>query len=185
MLDLLIRGGRVVDGAGNPWYQADVAVAGGRIVAVGSGLRHEPARRVLDTAGLIVCPGFVDMHTHSDIQLLANPPHEAKLMQGVTLEVLGQDGLSLGPHHRQDAAAVLHSPLMAPGTAIRPMLTGPGGRSAPSSWTASTGRVAPNVADTWSRTAPCGWAVMGQQGDGAPTEAQLEAMRAHIDQGMR
>src|SRR5207248_8794238 len=88
--------GRVIDGAGNPWYSADVGVAGGRIAAVGR-LGAEPAARTIDANGLLVCPGFVDMHTHSDLQLLVNPPHEAKVHQGVTLEVLGQDGLSYAP----------------------------------------------------------------------------------------
>src|ERR687896_2727882 len=96
MLDLLIRGGRVIDGAGNPWYPADVGIAGDRIVAVGP-LAGEPASRTIDADGLYVTPGFVDMHTHSDLQLLANPAHEAKVHQGVTLEVLGQDGLSYAP----------------------------------------------------------------------------------------
>jgi N-acyl-D-amino-acid deacylase len=96
VLDLLIRGGRVIDGAGNPWFTADVGIAGGRVAAVGR-LATERAARVSDADGLLVCPGFVDMHTHSDLQLLVNPAHEAKLHQGVTLEVLGQDGLSYAP----------------------------------------------------------------------------------------
>ncbi len=95
MLDLLIRGGRVVDGAGNPWFHADVGVAGDRIAVVGP--VSEPAARTIDADGLVVCPGFVDMHTHSDIQLLANPAHEAKVHQGVTLDVIGQDGLAYAP----------------------------------------------------------------------------------------
>ena len=95
MLDVLIRGGRVIDGAGNPWYRADVGIAGGRIAAVGR--VDEPAERVIDADGLFVCPGFIDMHTHSDLQLLVNPPHEAKVQQGVTLDVIGQDGLSYAP----------------------------------------------------------------------------------------
>jgi len=96
VLDVLIRGGRVIDGAGNPWFRADVGLAGDRIAAVGR-LGEEPARRTIDADGLFVCPGFVDMHTHSDLQLLANAAHEAKVCQGVTLEVLGQDGLSYAP----------------------------------------------------------------------------------------
>jgi N-acyl-D-amino-acid deacylase len=96
VLDVLIRGGRVIDGAGNPWYAADVGIAGDRIAAVGR-LRGEAAARTIDADGLFVCPGFVDMHTHSDLQLLANPPHEAKVHQGVTLEVVGHDGLSYAP----------------------------------------------------------------------------------------
>ena len=97
MLDLLIRGGRVIDGAGNPWYAADVGIAGDRIAAVGRLAGRACCARRSTRDGLFVCPGFVDMHTHSDLQLLANPPHEAKVHQGVTLEVLGQDGLSYAP----------------------------------------------------------------------------------------
>jgi N-acyl-D-amino-acid deacylase len=96
VLDVLLRGGRVIDGAGNPWHAADVGIVGDRIAAVGR-LDGEAAKRTIDVGGLFVCPGFVDMHTHSDLQLLANPAHEAKVHQGVTLEVLGQDGLSYAP----------------------------------------------------------------------------------------
>ena len=86
----------MLDGAGNPWFEADVGIAGDRIAAVGR-LAGEPAARTIDADSLFVCPGFVDMHTHSDLQLLVNPAHEAKVHQGVTLEVLGQDGLSYAP----------------------------------------------------------------------------------------
>lgn len=95
MLDLVVRGGRVVDGAGNPWVRADVGVRGERIVEVGR--VAESGARELDASELIVCPGFTDMHTHSDIQLLANPAHELKARQGVTCDVIGQDGLSFAP----------------------------------------------------------------------------------------
>ena len=61
----------MIDGAGNPWYRADVGIAGGRIAEVGR--VDEPAERVIDADGLFVCPGFIDMHTHSDLQLLVNP----------------------------------------------------------------------------------------------------------------
>lgn len=93
---LLLRGGWVIDGAGNPATRADVAVAGGRILAVGR-LDDVPAERTIDVGGLVVCPGFVDMHAHSDLQLLVEPDHLAKVSQGVTTEVLGQDGLSYAP----------------------------------------------------------------------------------------
>jgi N-acyl-D-amino-acid deacylase len=95
-LDVLIRGGRVIDGAGNPWYRADVGIVGDRIAAVGQ-LAGATAACTIDADGLFVCPGFVDLHTHSDLQLLANPLHEAKVHQGVTLDVLGHDGLSYAP----------------------------------------------------------------------------------------
>lgn len=95
MLDILIRGGRVIDGSGAPAFAADVAIADGRITAVGT--VDEPAARTIDAEGLFVCPGFIDMHTHSDLKLLSEPAHEAKVCQGVTLELLGQDGLSYAP----------------------------------------------------------------------------------------
>ncbi len=93
--DLLIRGGRIVDGSGNPWFAGDVAVAGGKIVAVG---RVPPgkAAREIDAAGLVVAPGFIDMHSHSDTLLLEDGHAQSKIRQGVTTEVLGE-GSSEGP----------------------------------------------------------------------------------------
>ncbi|MGB2814616.1 MAG: amidohydrolase family protein, partial [Dehalococcoidales bacterium] len=96
MLDLIIRGGRVIDGAGNPGYLADVGLQGERIAAIGS-IESSQASRVIDATGLVVCPGFIDMHTHSDVMILANPRHEAKVMQGVTTDLIGLDGLSYAP----------------------------------------------------------------------------------------
>jgi N-acyl-D-amino-acid deacylase len=93
---LLIRGGRVIDGAGNPPVAADVAVLDGRIVAVGC-LSGEGVETVIEADGLYVCPGFIDMHTHSDLALLTTPELEAKVRQGVTLDVLCQDGLGYVP----------------------------------------------------------------------------------------
>lgn len=95
MTELQIKGATVVDGTGAPGVVADVAVEAGRIVAIGNGL--PPAARTIDATGLVLSPGFIDMHAHSDLQILANPDHTAKVCQGVTLEVLGQDGLSFAP----------------------------------------------------------------------------------------
>jgi N-acyl-D-amino-acid deacylase len=103
-LDLLVRRGRIIDGAGNPWFEGDVGIRDGRIVAVGR--VDEPAARVIDATGLVVCPGFTDMHTHSDLQLLVNPAHECKVHQGVTLDVIGQDGLSYAPVSDETLAAL-------------------------------------------------------------------------------
>jgi N-acyl-D-amino-acid deacylase len=96
VFDTIIHGGRVVDGAGNPWIWADVGIKDERIAAVGR-LNGAQASRVIAGEGLVVCPGFIDMHAHSDLQVLVRPEHEAKILQGVTLEVLGQDGLSYAP----------------------------------------------------------------------------------------
>ncbi|MFE7774000.1 amidohydrolase family protein [Streptomyces sp. NPDC057445] len=97
-MDLVIRDARVVDGTGGASYRADVAVADGRIAAIHREGRGRPSgRRVLDADGLALSPGFIDMHAHSDLALLRDPDHSAKAAQGVTLEVLGQDGLSYAP----------------------------------------------------------------------------------------
>ncbi|MCP2258465.1 N-acyl-D-amino-acid deacylase [Streptoalloteichus tenebrarius] len=95
-MDIVFRDATVVDGTGAPAVRADVGVADGRIAAVDRD-RRLGGRRVVDADGLVLAPGFIDMHSHSDLQLLANPDHLAKVSQGVTLEVLGQDGLSYAP----------------------------------------------------------------------------------------
>ncbi|MFF8591166.1 amidohydrolase family protein [Streptomyces sp. NPDC015220] len=100
--DLVIRDADVVDGTGAPAYRADVAVRDGRIVSIvkeaaAAGCARPRARRQLDAEGLVLAPGFIDMHAHSDLALLRDPDHSAKAAQGVTLEVIGQDGLSYAP----------------------------------------------------------------------------------------
>ncbi|CAM5690057.1 N-acyl-D-amino-acid deacylase family protein [Streptomyces aurantiogriseus] len=102
MEDLVIRDADVVDGTGGPSYRADVVVDDGWIVAIvqeaaAAGCQRPKATRELDAEGLVLSPGFIDMHAHSDLALLRDPDHSAKAAQGVTLEVLGQDGLSYAP----------------------------------------------------------------------------------------
>jgi N-acyl-D-amino-acid deacylase len=94
--DVLITGGRVVDGTGNPWFQADVGVRDGRIAAVGP-LAGAGARLRLDATGQVVAPGFVDAHVHGDLALLSDPLHEPAIRQGVTTYVIGQDGVAMAP----------------------------------------------------------------------------------------
>ena len=87
--DVIIRNGHIVDGTGNPWFAGDVAVADGRIAAVGR-LSNATAEREVDATGLVVAPGFIDLHTHSDMPLLADGTAQSKVRQGVTLDVLGE-----------------------------------------------------------------------------------------------
>jgi N-acyl-D-amino-acid deacylase len=87
--DLLIRGGHVIDGTGNPWFEADVAIRGDRIVAV-TRLPNASAKRVIDARGLVVAPGFIDLHTHSDLPLLNDGNAESKVREGVTTDVIGE-----------------------------------------------------------------------------------------------
>ncbi|MEW1689108.1 amidohydrolase family protein [Streptomyces sp. NPDC091265] len=111
-MDLVIRDARVIDGTATPSYRADVAVRDGRIAEIHP--EHSPgprptAPRTLDADGLALSPGFIDMHAHSDLALLRDPDHSAKAAQGVTLEVLGQDGLSYAPVDERTLAEVRRS----------------------------------------------------------------------------
>ena len=94
MPGLVFRDATVIDGTGAPGRRASVRVHNGRIAEIGTGLSGD---RIVDADGLVLAPGFIDMHAHSDLRLLAEPDHLAKVSQGVTLEVLGQDGLSYAP----------------------------------------------------------------------------------------
>jgi N-acyl-D-amino-acid deacylase len=94
--DLVIRNGRIVDGSGNPWFYGDVAVRGDRLSVVGR-IPRGSAKRKIDAKGLVVAPGFIDMHSHSDFLLLEDGNAQSKIRQGVTTEVLGE-GSSAGPY---------------------------------------------------------------------------------------
>ncbi|MGI6129148.1 MAG: N-acyl-D-amino-acid deacylase family protein [bacterium] len=96
MFDVLIKNGRIVDGTGNPWFKADIGVKDGKIAAISHQLDSE-AQTVIDAKGLVVSPGFIDMHTHSDLRVFKHPDEDAKLMQGITSALIGQDGLSVAP----------------------------------------------------------------------------------------
>ncbi|MFF9579079.1 amidohydrolase family protein [Streptomyces rubiginosohelvolus] len=111
-MDLVLRDALVVDGTGEPSYRADVALDGGRIAEIhpeGSSGPRPAAARTVDADGLALAPGFIDMHAHSDLALLRDPDHSAKAAQGVTLEVLGQDGMSYAPVDDRTLAEVRRS----------------------------------------------------------------------------
>lgn len=169
--DLVIRHGKIVDGTGNPWFYGDVAVRGDRIVAVGRIADHE-ARREIDAKGLIVAPGFIDMHSHSDFLLLEDGNAQSKIRQGVTTEILGE-GDSAGPYLGQlppHSATVL-------GQSVR--------------WTKLSGYfdsleragISPNVA-TYVGLNNVWRSVMGDSFD-RPTPEQIEQMKAIVDEAMQ
>jgi N-acyl-D-amino-acid deacylase len=93
--DILIRGGILLDGTGEPGIAGDLAIEGGRIADIGR--IAGPARRVIDAGGLAVAPGFIDIKTHSDFTLPINPKAESKVRQGVTTEIVGHCGFSVAP----------------------------------------------------------------------------------------
>src|SRR6516165_6418503 len=93
--DLVLRGGTLYGGSGRPGERGDLAIAGGRIAALGE-VRGGAARE-MDVSGLALAPGFIDIKTHSDFTLPINPKAESKVRQGVTTEIVGHCGFSVAP----------------------------------------------------------------------------------------
>ena len=96
MTKILFQNGMVVDGTGAKPYQADVLVQDDKIVKIGK-IEPDAEMQVIDAKGLAVAPGFIDTHSHSDLQILVDPEVKPKVMQGITTEILGQDGISMAP----------------------------------------------------------------------------------------
>jgi N-acyl-D-amino-acid deacylase len=102
MTDIAITGGTVVDGSGAPGRPGTVLVEDDRLRLLESDASAPPAGRTIDAAGLVVAPGFIDLHSHSGLMILADPRHEPKVRQGVTTEVIGVDGNSYAPFTSRD-----------------------------------------------------------------------------------
>ena len=96
MYDLLIRNAQLLDGSGQPAFRGDIAVEQGRIVAIGH-LAAAEASRTIDAEGRIACPGFIDIHTHSDLTIALDGRALSSLMQGITTQVMGNCGVSAAP----------------------------------------------------------------------------------------
>lgn len=180
--DLIVRGGTLVDGTGAPPRRADVAVRGGRIAAVGI-LDGWTADRELDAAGAIVAPGFVDLHGHADLILLADPERrdallEAKLRQGVTTLIVGNCGLGVAPAG-PEAAGIL--------AGVNAWMTPEGLAAGPLDVAGFLDRLAaaplPLHAGTLVPHGPVRVDAMGLAA-GAPDDAQLAAMRAAVARGL-
>jgi N-acyl-D-amino-acid deacylase len=97
--DLLILNGHILDGTGNPWFRADVGIVDDGIEVIGK-LAKEKADRKMNVEGQVVAPGFIDIHSHSDMPLLVDPRAESKIHQGVTTEVVGNCGSSAAPMNK-------------------------------------------------------------------------------------
>ena len=90
----MIKNGCILDGTGSPWFRGDIGISTGRIDRIG---HIDGGNRIIDASGLFVCPGFIDVHTHSDATILVNPQAESSVRQGVTTHVIGNCGMSLAP----------------------------------------------------------------------------------------
>ena len=99
--DLVIKNGRIIDGTGNVWSKKDIGISDGKIKTIG--FINENAKRVIDAKGMIVSPGFIDLHNHSDMTLLAYPNAESAIMQGITTAVVGNCGISMAPINPRNA----------------------------------------------------------------------------------
>lgn len=96
MFDILIENGKVLDGSGNPWFQADIGIQNGKISALGF-LKGRDAKEKIDARGFIISPGFIDIHCHSDAVPFVIPREEGRILQGITTEIIGNCGVTLAP----------------------------------------------------------------------------------------
>ncbi|HKY09729.1 MAG TPA: D-aminoacylase, partial [Candidatus Binatia bacterium] len=87
--DIVIHGGRLIDGTGNPWFYGDLAIKDGKIANIGK-INPEAGARAISAKGYVVTPGYIDMHTHSDQPVVADGNAESKVRQGVTLDIIGE-----------------------------------------------------------------------------------------------
>jgi N-acyl-D-amino-acid deacylase len=167
----------VVDGTGAAPTRADVAIASGRIEIVGD-LGHARAARRLDVAGAVVGPGLIDVHVHSEVELLRAPVHEAGLLQGVTTHVLGQDGFGFAPT-TPDTASFMSDYLAGLYGATEPL--------APGTLEAFLARYDRATTVNVATLVPAGCVRMNAMGSNAmraPTPAEVEAMREECRRGM-
>jgi N-acyl-D-amino-acid deacylase len=171
--DILIPNGLVFDGSGAPGFAADIALAGGRIAAIGS--IANPAKKIIDAGGLAVAPAFIDIKTHSDFTLPINPKAESKVRQGVATEIIGHCGFSAAP--------------VLPGkvTLLQDYLS----PSAP--WLPFRETSFPDYLDTFPRTAVNAGMLVGHNtlrlmvmgmAERAPTQAELQQMSALLEDAL-
>ncbi|HET7026798.1 MAG TPA: D-aminoacylase [Candidatus Limnocylindrales bacterium] len=179
-VDLLISGGTVVDGTGAPGRAGTVAITEGRLRLIPSGAPLPDAVRTIDARNRIVAPGFIDLHSHSGLVLLADGRHEPKVRQGVTTEVIGVDGLSYAPFANPDDLADLVE--MNAGLDGRPATVKPDWSTTADYLARFDGRISLNVAflvgNTALRVNALGW------DDRPADDTALDRMRATLREAM-
>jgi N-acyl-D-amino-acid deacylase len=172
--DILIKNGRVLDGTGSPWYSADIGIRGDQIVAIGK-LSSATGKRTIDAAGKIVAPGFIDTLGQSEMALLIDNRALSKLSQGITTEITGEGG-SIAPQNDKTISP------------MKPVLDH---YKLKVDWTTLDGyfrrlekQGTPLNLGTYVGAAQVREAVIGDD-DRAPTPAELEQMRALVEQAMK
>ena len=172
--DLIVRNGHIIDGSGNPWYAADIAIRSDRIVAIGN-LQNATAKKEIDAQGLIVCPGFIDMLGQSESSLLLDNRSLSKLSQGITSEITGEGG-SIAPQDDKTLAP------------MKPMLEH---FHLTVDWTTLDGYFSrlerqgtPLNIGTYVGSAQVREAVIGDD-DRAPTAEELAQMQSLVEQAMK
>ncbi len=183
--DLVIRGGNVVDGTGLPGYTADVGVRGGRIAAIGR--IDEPAQRVVDADGLVVAPGFIDVHTHYDVQLDWDPVASPSMQHGVTTVLTGNCGFTLYPSKPEDVDWLTGMLTRVEGMSRDAMREGfrfAGGGFA-DYWSRLEGKIALNVGGYVGHCAVRRYVMGDAASERAATPAEIAQMQALVRQAMR
>jgi len=172
--DLIIRNGHVMDGTGNPWFAADIALSGDRVAAIGD-LREAHAKREIEAKGRVVAPGFIDMLGQSEVSLLLDNRSLSKLSQGITTEITGEGG-SIAPQNEKTIAP--QKPFL---DQYKLMVD----------WTTLDGyfrrlekQGTPLNIGTYVGSAQVREAVIGDD-DRAPTPAELEQMKSFVEQAMK
>jgi N-acyl-D-aspartate/D-glutamate deacylase len=172
-MDLLIRGGRIVDGTGNPSFLGDVAIRGNRIAVMGH-LTSTAAKRIIDARGMTIAPGFIDMHNHSDYTLIVDGDAQSMVRQGVTSMILGE-GESAWPIGGKQSAS---SQGVLPG-GVSPDWTDLGGYFARLLRQGISTNVGTYVGSSQI------WTYVRGEKAGPPTAAELEQMRELVQQAMQ
>lgn len=184
MLDCVLRGGRVVDGTGAPARTADVAISAGRVTAVGR--VEEPARVEIDADGLVVCPGFVDPHTHYDAQLFWDPYANPSSLHGVTSVIAGNCSFALAPIRADDADYTRRMMARVEGMPLDALEQG-----VPWSWesfgeylAALDGRIAVNAGFIAGHSALRRYVLGAEANRRAASPAELDRLRAVLDEAL-
>jgi N-acyl-D-amino-acid deacylase len=172
--DIVIHGGRIIDGTGNPWYAGDIAITDGRIVAIGK-IPGGIAKRVIEANGMVVAPGFIDMLGQSETALLIDNRSVSKLAQGITSEITGEGG-SIAPQNALTIAAAQPS--------LDPYHLKIDWTTLDEYWQRLAKKGTPINIGTYVGAAQVREAVLGDV-NRAPTPEELEKMKALVAQAMQ